>query len=101
VSWHAEIEGLEGRLPPFGGQSQRPEADADVLRFSATNRPVTIEGLVAWARQNYPQGLADPALLKNIYSSNEFTGSDAARERAAIALTLRLREENHQPGGVR
>jgi Domain of unknown function (DUF4157) len=101
VSWHAEIEGLEGRLPPFGGPSQRPEAGADVLRFSANNRPVTIESLVAWARQNYPQGLFDPALLKNIYSSNEFTGSDDARERAAIALTLRLREENHQPSRVR
>jgi hypothetical protein len=100
VSWHAEIEDLEGRLPPFGGPSQRPEAGADVLRFSATNRPVTVESLVAWARQNYPQGLADPALLKNIYSSNEFTGSDA-RERAAIALTLRLREENHQPSRVK
>jgi hypothetical protein len=72
-----------------------------VLRFSATNRAVTIEGLVAWARQNYPRGLADPALLKNIYSSNEFTGSDDARERAAIVLTLRLHEEKHQPGGVR
>lgn len=72
---------------------QQPEANRDVLHFSSSGEVVTLDRLLAWAKQNYPRGLDDPTMLKNLYSSHEFSGSDDARERAAIALTLKLREE--------
>jgi hypothetical protein len=90
VSWHAEIPGLEHGLPKFG--TPQPEA-VDRLRFAATGRPVTEDSLLAWARENMRRGLDIRTLLRNIYASHEFMGSQDARERAAEALVLRLREE--------
>jgi hypothetical protein len=80
---------------PFTSVSGGPrsETQEDVLRFSKSGKNVTLDSLVAWARESYPRGLNDPRLLKNIYTSHEFSGSDSAREAAAVALVLRLREE--------
>lgn len=72
---------------------QQPEADKNMLYFSRSGEVVTLDRLLVWAKQNHPRGLADPTMLKDLYGSHEFSGSDDARERAAIALTLKLREE--------
>ena len=65
----------------------------DKLRFSNTGKEVTSDSLLAWARLKYPRLLADPRLLQQIYTSQEFSGSQDARERAAMALVIKLREE--------
>jgi hypothetical protein len=59
---------------------------------------VTTANLLAWALRRYPGLATDPKTLQtcltNIYASNEFTGSESAREGAAIDLVLRLRGKN-------
>jgi len=83
------------------GGPRRLETDEDVLRFSKNGKKVTEDSLVVWARENYPRGLNDPRLLKNIYASHEFSGSDSAREAAAVALVLRLREDALKAGSAK
>jgi hypothetical protein len=87
-----ELRTQKARALQARERATKPE-DYDVLQFRATHQPATVESLLAWARRTYPRGLDDPALLKNIYYSNEFSGSADARERAAIALVLRLSDE--------
>jgi hypothetical protein len=96
VSWHsAEMEALGKITASFPGKwrPREPKTDKTTLRFSGTSEEVTVELLMAWAKRNHPRGLADPTLVKSILGSHEFSGSDDAREWAAIALVLKLREE--------
>lgn len=76
------------------GRRARPrEQQVDPLRLASTGEIVTTDSLYAWARSKYPRMFADPDLVKNIQSSQEFTGSGDARRRAVEALMLKLREE--------
>lgn len=69
----------------------------DVVRFASTGKQVTSDSLVSWAHQNYPGASDNPRvmqrMLNNIYASQEFTGSQDAREGAAMEVVLRLQEE--------
>lgn len=89
---------VAGPLPAFlGGHGLAgPKTDKDVLRFSSTAEEITTDRLVAWAKRSHPRGLDDPTLLAPIFYSHEFSGSDDARERAAEALVLKLREERQK-----
>lgn len=98
VSWHASDidEQTFARMTASFAANRRPQephVSTDALRFSATGKAVTDASLLAWAKRTYPHGLDIPALLKSIYNSHEFSGSDDARERAAVALVLKLRDE--------
>ena len=93
-NWHYDWGFDLKSLPKFPGPTPL-KAEEDVLRFSQTGQEVTLDRLVAWANRNFPR-LDDPRILKNIYASHEFKGSNDARERAAIAFTLKLREEKAQ-----
>jgi hypothetical protein len=74
----------------------RADRPQDILRFTRGNVKVTAANLLAWALRNYPGLATDPKVLKtclmNIYASQEFAGSESAREGAAMDLVLRLRE---------
>ncbi|GHO83207.1 eCIS core domain-containing protein [Dictyobacter formicarum] len=76
-----------------GFEDELTEKSNDVLRFSKTGEEVTADRLISWAKRSHPRGLDDPTLLKDLYSSHEFNGSDDAHERAAVMLVLKLREE--------
>jgi hypothetical protein len=89
---------VAGPLPTFfGGHGLAgPKTDKDLLRFSSTGEEVTTDRLVAWAKRSHPRGLDDATLLAPIFHSHEFSGSDDARERAAEALVLKLREKRQK-----
>jgi hypothetical protein len=95
VSWHHEFAGLEGgRIPSFGREA-RGQAAADPLLLASTHELVTEARLLSWAREHYRLGLS--ALVKNIYNSNEFIGSENARENAADLLRLRWQKGGPPP----
>ncbi len=56
-------------------------------------QPMSIDALYHWARTNHPHLLDDPTLSMEIQNSNEFTGSQRAREKALIELHRKIQEE--------
>ena len=62
-------------------------------RSSLPPQPMTIEGLLSWARIHHPRLFDDPSLSKEILSSQEFTGSQQAREQALIDLQRWIQEQ--------
>ena len=78
---------------------QQPEP-TDPIYFSGRGQrsplgpqPVTTDELLRWARRNYPRLFDDPRLTQNIMFSNEFVGSQQAREKAINNLRRRIQEE--------
>ena len=89
----------------IGRRSPVPSSGKDVLQFSDTGKEVTTDDLLAWARRNFPGASEDPRALKrcldNIYYSHEFSGSQEARDGAAIELVVKLREEKSKTSTAR